>query len=101
MLGYPQRLGQVQGDASALSDARFAEELRTSTELCARSIKPLEGSRPWFAADAGPMQIQWWEGAVPSCAGTVRERTAAGTEREESGLGAKFSRKNGSRKWKG
>jgi hypothetical protein len=23
-------------------------------ELCARRIKPLEGSRLWFAADAGP-----------------------------------------------
>jgi hypothetical protein len=52
--------------------------------LRARSIEPFERSRPWFAADAGTMQIQLWEGAVPSCAGTVRERTAAGTEREES-----------------
>jgi hypothetical protein len=52
------------------------------------------------AADAGPMQIQWWEGSVPSCAGTVRESTAAGTEREESDVGAKFSRRDGSRKWK-
>jgi hypothetical protein len=69
--------------------------------LRARSIEPFEGSRPWFAADADTMQIQLWESAVPSCAGTVRERTAAGSEREESGLGAKFSRKNGSRKWKG
>src|SRR5450432_1882811 len=54
--------------------------------LRARSIEPFERSRPWFAADADTMQIQWWEGAVPSCAGTVRERTAAGTEREESGF---------------
>src|ERR1700675_1904787 len=69
--------------------------------LRARSIEPVERSRPWFAVDADTMQIQLWEGAVPSCAGTVRERTAAGTEREESGLGAKFSRKNGSRNWKG
>jgi hypothetical protein len=37
---------------------------------------------------------------VSSCAGTVRESTAAGTEREESDLGAKFSRRDGSRKWK-
>src|ERR1700688_2263286 len=69
--------------------------------LRARSIEPFERSRPWFAVDADTMQIQLWEGAVPSCAGTVRERTAAGTEREESGLGAQFSRKNGSRNWKG
>jgi hypothetical protein len=53
------------------------------------------------AADAGLMQIQLWEGSVPSCAGTVRESTAAGTEREESNAGAKFSRRNGSGKWKG
>jgi hypothetical protein len=41
-----------------------------------------------------------WEDSVPSCAGTVRESIAAGTEREESNVGAKFSRRNGSRKWK-
>jgi hypothetical protein len=41
-------------------------------EICARSIKRLEGSRLWFAADAGPMEIEWEETAVWSVAGTVR-----------------------------
>jgi hypothetical protein len=37
----------------------------------ALSIQRLEGSRPRFAADAGPMQIQWWEGAASDCAEAV------------------------------
>ena len=32
-----------------------------------------------IAADAGPMQIQLWEGAVSSCAETVRQGTAVDT----------------------
>src|SRR5713226_3577598 len=40
----------------------------TSTCVRALSIQRLEGSHPGFAADAGPMQIQWWEGAASSCA---------------------------------
>ena len=63
--------------------------------------KAVRRKPPVVAADAGLMQIQLREGAVPSCAGTVRESTAAGTEREESDVGAKFSRRDGSRKWKG
>jgi len=39
---------QLLINVSALSGARFQEELRRSTEFCARSIKPLEGSRPWL-----------------------------------------------------
>lgn len=43
--------------------------------LCARSIKPL--ARPLaIAGDAGPMEIQLWEGAVLRCAETVREGSA-------------------------
>jgi hypothetical protein len=37
----------------------------------ALSIQRIDGSRPRFAADAGPMQIQWWEGAASSCAEAV------------------------------
>jgi hypothetical protein len=48
--------------------------------LCARSIEPFERSRPWFAADAGPMQIQLREGTVWRCAGALRQCTAAGVE---------------------
>jgi len=42
----------------------FTNELRGGTVLCARSIEPFERSRPWFAADAGAMEIQLREGAV-------------------------------------
>jgi len=45
-------------------------------ELCARSIKSQEGSRLVVAADAGPMQIQLWEGAVCRCAEPVQQGTA-------------------------
>src|SRR2546426_10816289 len=42
----PQRL--CLDHASALSDARFGEVVEGGAVLCARSIKPLEGSRPWL-----------------------------------------------------
>src|ERR1700680_5131039 len=74
--------------------------MRTSTVFWRAFDKAVRRKPPAVAADAGPMQIQLWEGSVPSCAGTVRESTAAGTEREESNVGAKFSRRNGSRKGK-
>jgi hypothetical protein len=38
--------------------------------------------------------------AMPSCAGTVQESTATGSEREESNVGTEFSTGSGSRKWK-
>jgi hypothetical protein len=51
----------------------------------ALSIQRLEGSRPRFAADAGPMQIQWWEGAVSSCAKAVRQSATRNCMRSEAG----------------
>ena len=63
--------------------------------------KAVRRKPPAVAADAGHMQIQLWEGSVRRFAGTVRESIAAGTGREESNVGAKFWRRNGSRKWKG
>jgi hypothetical protein len=60
--------------------------------LCARSIEPFERSRPWFAADAGPMEIQLREGAVWRCAGALRQSTAAGAEGEKTELGVKGER---------
>ena len=60
--------------------------------LCARSIEPFERSRPWFAADAGPMQIQWREGAVWRCAGALRQSTAAGAEGEKTDVGVRGER---------
>src|SRR4030095_16121147 len=38
----------LPGDASALSDARFDKGAAVGTVFCARSIKWLEGSRPWL-----------------------------------------------------
>src|SRR6266852_1921393 len=55
---------------------------------------------PVVAADAGPMQIQLWEGAVPRFAGTVRESTAANTEGEKGEVDSEFLRSGRSRKWK-
>ena len=72
----------------------------TSTVLRRAFDKAVRRKPPAVAADAGLMQIQLWEGSVPSCAGTVHGSTAAGSEREESDIGAKFWRRNGSRKCK-
>jgi hypothetical protein len=88
-------------DVSALSEARVQEKVHGSTVLRRAFDKAVRRKPPAVAADAGPMQIQWWEGSVPSCAGAVRESKAAGTEREKSDVGAKFSRRDSSRKWKG
>ena len=61
--------------------------MRMSTVLRRAFDKAVRRKPLAVAADAGPMLIQLWEGSVPSCAGTVREGTAAGTEREESKVG--------------
>ncbi len=55
--------------------------------LCARSIKPFGRGRP--AADAGPMQIQWWEGAALIRAETVLQGRTHDTVRAEIGYGEK------------
>ena len=52
------------------------------------------------AADAGPMQIQLWEGAVPRSARIVRESTAANTDGEKGEVDSEFLRSGRSRKWK-
>jgi hypothetical protein len=43
-------------------------------ELCARSIKPLEGSKPLVVGDAGSMEFEWGKRAVWACCrdGAVR-----------------------------
>ena len=43
------------------------------------------------AVDAGPMQIQWWEGAALSRAETVLQGTTHDTVRAEIGYGEKVS----------
>jgi hypothetical protein len=74
--------------------------VRTSTMFGRAFDKAVRRKPPAVAADAVPMQIQLREGAVPSCAGAVHGSTAAGSGREESDIGAKFWRRDGSRKCK-
>jgi len=64
MFAIPPAVSQVLVNVSALSEARFHERVKGGMVLCAHSIEPFERSRPWFAADAGPMEIQLREGAV-------------------------------------
>ena len=64
--------------------------------LCARSIKPFGRSRP--AADAGPMQIQWWEGAALIRAETALQGRTHSTVRAEIGYGEKVSQRLWSKK---
>jgi len=60
-------------------------------EFCARPVKPFGRGRPWFAVDAGAMQIQWWEGAALSRAETVLQGTTHDTVCAEIGYGEKVS----------
>jgi hypothetical protein len=62
-------------DVSALSEARFQEELRTGTMVRRAFDKAVRRKPPVVAADAGPMQIQLREGAVSRCAEAVRQST--------------------------
>ena len=53
---------------------------------------------PVVAVDAGPMQIQWWEGAALSRAETVLQGTTQDTVRAEIGNGEKVSQRLWSKK---
>jgi len=57
-------IDRVPINASALSDARFGAVVEAGVVLFARSIKPLEGSRPWLRRTRPAMEIEWWETAV-------------------------------------
>ena len=50
------------------------------------------------AVDAGPMRIQWWEGAAVSLAETVLQGTTLDTVRAEIGYGEKGSQRLWSKK---
>jgi hypothetical protein len=50
------------------------------------------------AVDAGPMQIQWWEGAALNRAETVLQGTTHDTVRAEIGYGEKVSQRLWSKK---
>src|ERR1700745_1448121 len=68
-----------------VSEARVSKLHTRARCVCALSIQRLEGSRPRFAADAGPMQIQWWEGAASSCAEAVLQSARGECMRLEAG----------------
>src|ERR1700746_1252315 len=90
--------GLVPTSLSVVSEARVSKLHTRARCVCALSIQRLEGSRPRFAADAGPMQIQWWEGAASSCAEAVRRRTADDTTRSEAEYCGKILRRECVRK---
>jgi hypothetical protein len=60
---------------NALSEARFQEEVRTSTMVRRVFDKAVRTKPPVVAADAGAMQIQLREGVGSGCAEAVRQST--------------------------
>jgi hypothetical protein len=56
-------------------------------KFCAHPVKPFGRGRP--AVDAGPMQIQWGEGAALSRGETVLQGRTHDTVRAEIGYGEK------------
>src|SRR5437870_6623477 len=73
----PQRL--CLDHASALSDARFGEVVEGGAVLCARSIKPLEGSRPWLRRTRALWRLNGGRqrcGVLPTLCGRARQITA-------------------------
>jgi hypothetical protein len=72
-----RREAQLLINVSALSDARFGEEVKLGEVLCARSIKPFERSRPRLRRTRAAMGIAWMEGAVETWVGPAQR---SGTE---------------------
>jgi len=75
------KLSQRPIYVSALSDARFGEEVKLGEVLCARSIKPLERSRPRLRRTRAAMGIACREGTVETWAGPAQR---SGTENWKS-----------------
>jgi hypothetical protein len=80
-LGDVLRPGLILDDVSALSEARFDNKVHASTVLRRAFDKAVRRKPPVVAADAGPMQIQLWEGTVSRCPEAVRESTTDDTGR--------------------
>ena len=57
--------------------------------------KAVRTKPPVVAADAGPMQIQWREGAVSNCAGAMRRSAEDNTAWRGGGRSAKLSLREG------
>ena len=72
---------QLLINVSALSEARFQKKVHASTVLRRAFDKAVRRKPPVVAADAGPMQIQLWEGAVSRCPESVRQSTTDDTGR--------------------
>ena len=68
-------MGLRPDDVSALSEARFQEEVCTSAVLGRAFDKAVRRKLPVVVANAGLMQIQLREGAVSRSAEVVRQRT--------------------------
>jgi len=71
--------------ALSLRDERRRRVLRASGKVVSRW--PLA-----IAVDAGPMEIQLWEGAVLRCAGTVPQRAIHDRKCQKAGYDKKVSR---------
>ena len=65
-------------DVSALS---FRKKVRVSTSFWRAFDKAVRRKPPVVAADAGPMEIQLWEGAVSRCGEAVQQSTTDDTGR--------------------
>src|SRR6266478_523964 len=75
----------IPGSLSVVSEARRGKAHGRARCVRALSIQRLEGSRPRFAADADPMQIQWWKGAASSCAEAVPQNATHDSMSWEAG----------------
>src|SRR5437899_12472415 len=75
--------GHCLRSLSVVSEARRGKAPARARCVRALSIQRLEGCRP--AADAGPMQIQWWEGAASSCAEAVLQSATRDSMSRDAG----------------
>src|SRR5713226_8934570 len=69
----------------------FRKKVCASKVLWRAFDKAVRRKPPGVAADAGPMQIQWREGAVSRCAGAVPRSAEDDTARPRAGRSAKRS----------
>jgi len=76
-----------------LTGCAFSLRSERGEELLARPVKPFGRGRSWLRVDAGPMQIQSWEGAALSRVEGVLQGTTHGTVRAEIGYREKVSRR--------
>jgi hypothetical protein len=78
-------------DVRALSEARFGGEVQVGRAFRRAFDKAVRTKPPVVAADAGPMQIQWREGAVSNWAGAMRRSAQDNSAWLGAGGSAKLS----------